>query len=885
MLGLSTLLALVSPLRTVAEAPAATMPVYVSDEFKAVARRVLHQFIATQIENACPNDRAFCEATVRELAAAFAAAVEGDEARLRDALSSFFVVASTSGLLEQILGDLLPEGARALPGVSASLVPVARCLSKLVAGQRVGKACDLTEKEREAALGALGAFVPAGDLQPLRDALLDAHASIEPAAIARGLSRVVAGERIARPDIAFYLDRLAAFLETGIEGGLFDAAMVFLANQVVTEEERAILDDDFEAFALLAPDGDAGSIRDALRACDQPVQPLDEWFAAMAKPEVRSRMRRALVLEDSLALAPLHELSEYACPASRDQKGLVASLRSQALRLLAPLETQPVLRRYGLVALVGAALVDFARTGDRPLLERSLRRALLFGVAQVVRYAAISRAFADGKFTSLTYLSVQDVMGSCELQYLAAALGEPYPAPRAESAGCYALIDAAPDRRPFPRELAAGKEIAAARSIPPALIDPSRREPVELPGSPHAPTLEAARRFVTLLLAERSRRGGGGDQQAFFGTIADDADPAHRSDWTSLKDALTALVDRPADLEQRKKLQDLAAAMAATVPKAGHKMVRPIFLRHLLRRLDDSKTKLDVPGTPRLLRLEPGGPNGGRILLAASRLAGSLAALENMPASILENMPASMRSTARQVGRALSALAQERPDELRAALVRQGADFLADQVGTLASRIVGGSYADCEAMVRRRSIFCGPDAACAAQVLVRAAYQPVVDFVEQGARSAGATKLADGVYRELMESPALSSTPVIFNVGLGANLVAGPDRFAALTVLDKIGVAFLKITDPRWQFEMGPFAGGFLDALVRTAAGEGKDRRYWLLGYTVGFPRIGGFDLGLEVHAGAAMPFSSGSGPVRFVAGGALVVPFSVVFDKSRGAP
>lgn len=68
-------------------------------------------------------------------------------------------------------------------------------------------------------------------------------------------------------------------------------------------------------------------------------------------------------------------------------------------------------------------------------------------------------------------------------------------------------------------------------------------------------------------------------------------------------------------------------------------------------------------------------------------------------------------------------------------------------------------------------------------------------------------------------------------------------------------MAVYKDFDRHKVFELGLFAGGFLVALVRTAADEGEERRYWLGGANVGWTRINGADIGVEGHIAAAMPF------------------------------
>ena len=225
------------------------------------------------------------------------------------------------------------------------------------------------------------------------------------------------------------------------------------------------------------------------------------------------------------------------------------------------------------------------------------------------------------------------------------------------------------------------------------------------------------------------------------------------------------------------------------------------------------------------------------------------------------------------------------------ALARLGADFLVNEVDALLDSFLGTSDASCEQKTKSESIFVGLEAACSLRVLLQGAYRPIADwYFQQGGNSTGdSSSLATSVYTNLIESPALDTTPIILNVGLGGTFVTGfndaqtwgPNGYAAMTLLDKIGVAFYKYNDKAYRFETGPFVGGFLDALIRTAANDGTSQRYWLAGYTVGFTRVSSVDLGLELHAGAAMPFTlSDTHHYGLALGGAVVVPFNFVFQQ-----
>jgi len=226
-----------------------------------------------------------------------------------------------------------------------------------------------------------------------------------------------------------------------------------------------------------------------------------------------------------------------------------------------------------------------------------------------------------------------------------------------------------------------------------------------------------------------------------------------------------------------------------------------------------------------------------------------------------------------------------RPEGMRRLLAGAGAVFLVSQVDALTKRFISKTGTDCESDVRTVSIFDPLAAACSAQVLIQGAYRPIAEYVAQGGDMSDAPALSSSIYRGVLQQPALAFTPLILNVGLGAQYIDAPitgasgESFIGLTLLDKIGVAFVKHNGESSQFEWGMFVGGFLDALIRTAADT--EQKYWLLGTTLGWPRIGDTDLGFEVHGALAIPFTFNEDP-RLTLGAAIVVPFSAVLDDDE---
>jgi hypothetical protein len=221
-------------------------------------------------------------------------------------------------------------------------------------------------------------------------------------------------------------------------------------------------------------------------------------------------------------------------------------------------------------------------------------------------------------------------------------------------------------------------------------------------------------------------------------------------------------------------------------------------------------------------------------------------------------------------------------DDRRAArqvALRYGIALLVDEVDHLSEHLLQTRATDCETRARSTSIFRGIDAACAAHILIQSAYYPIADVLwDSGLSAANVSSAATQTYQSLLQNKALDRTPIILDVGLGVNHFGNGGN--ALTVVDKFGLAFYKRSTERWTFETGPFVGGFLDALVRTAASTGTDQRRWIAGYAIGAPRVAGVDVGVELHAGAAIPFEIKADDIGFVVGATLVVPFSTLFQS-----
>ncbi len=240
------------------------------------------------------------------------------------------------------------------------------------------------------------------------------------------------------------------------------------------------------------------------------------------------------------------------------------------------------------------------------------------------------------------------------------------------------------------------------------------------------------------------------------------------------------------------------------------------------------------------------------------------------------------------VRRSAKALARGEVKDAVRTMARKGADFIAQKLNERVAALVGGASEEvCTQEARTVSIFRHGDAACALQLLIKSAYRPIVDFFWQGGFENGdTTKLASSTYRAMLAAPGIDRTPIILNFGLGASYifgntdVFGKEGYAAFTILDKFGLAFVKVHTDSFRFELGPFVGGFLDALIRTIAQEGKQQRSWLAGVAIGYTRMFKRELGIEMHLAAAMPYElTQSRAYGFAVGLTAVVPYTLIFS------
>jgi len=915
---------------TPAPAQTAELPVYVSDQFQSVAKKASRQLITAHISSACPSHKPLCRPLVEQLAAATDAALSKDEAGLQRALNTFFVQSSVAGLIEFVLGDLANTRNAEHPELAKALEPIAQCLvASVMAGRQEGhtlEQCKFTsdqlEKLRQEALALV--CQATADKCPVVSGLI---ATLEKRPlrvdeVAFGLAQVLESPPLNRRREGLLMYGLGDFLARAPREGLFEATWSFLTlperQPQVWERlglgERIIATGAFAERRFLSGVEDA-QIRQVFQECGQSTAPFEAWIKARENlPALRADLLSGKDIQDELR--PLRALLDNrdCAGGGAEQREALRKVRNQIQENLVPLEFRSAVRRYGVAALTAAALLDYVRSSNEQDLNSALARTTVFGVAQTIAFQQVlqrlqaeraSDVKPDARLTGLTALGPGDMLGTCEFQRISALLGQPYTVADPAKPTCYSL-----DTGKVAPGLGNFVDLGARADVPAEL---EVRVFVQLlkhayfqqhlpPGMPSTAQVAAVRDASEL----------------FFGALMTSEDPAVSQAWVELRDALTRIHASAGDLEARAKLQALAYALVKLVPAStsGPKLQEQEFAQMMLASTTpEQEAGFDATLQKRLSRTRQLQAQQTLSPAEKSELGALQARSQSLPQlrivrAVVDQVPLEQRGP--EVFKVLRGLLraarpelldqlekalplntvtqtvqdglEQRETQSRARMMRLGADFLVEQVDKLSLRIVGTDVTQCQQTDPQwRSIFNPLDAACTAHMLIQGAYHPIADYLSAGGFSApGAARLADTTYRQLLQSPMLGSTPVILNVGLGANWVgfnkSGSDS-VSLTVVDKFGLALLKYNGPSNGFEAGPFVGGFLDALVRTASGA--EDKYWLAGFTVGMPRIAGVDMGLEAHIAGAIPFTFSSDP-RLTLGLTVVVPFSTVFDSDE---
>jgi hypothetical protein len=915
-------------LSTPARAQQAELPVYVSDQFRSVAKKASRQLITAHIVSACPDNKPLCKPIVEQLAAATDAAISKDQAGLQRALNAFFVQSSVAGLVELVLGDLADTERTEYPELSQALEPVAQCLvASIMAGRQAGqtlKECKFEHAQLKRLNDAARFLLCPSPNQecPNVTQLLVAleKRPIQVDEVAYGLAQLLESHPLHRRREGLYLYSLGDFLARAPQDGLFEATWSFLTLperqprvwERLGAAERLIASGAFLEYRFLNGSEDA-QILQLLKDCGQPTDAYQAWIKARSGLPA---LREALLVGSDIQeeVQPLRALLDYRqCSGTDEARRNLRHMRNQVQEVLVPLEFRSAVKRYGVLGLSAAALLDYVRSSNEQELSANLTRTHVFGVAQAVAFQQVMQRLQaergrtptpEARLSGLTALSPGDLLGTCEFQRVSALLGQPYTVADLARPTCFDLNT---------RKVATGLT---------DLVDlGTRRE---------APAEAEAKVFAQLLkhsyFQQRAPPGGPSAEQLamltaeselLLGELMASKAPAITQAWTEIRELLQRIHASAGDLEARAKLQARAYSLAGSVqpPASGPTLHEESFVQLMLARTTpEEEARLDAFWKQWLARKRQLETQQTLSAAEQTELATLQARSQRLPRlrvvrafveltreqrgfEVLKVLRGLLRTANPEllerlektlpidtVAQSVHDALEGRENEARRRMMRLGADFLVAQVDKVTLRIVGSDATRCqENDPRWRSILNRLEAACTAHMLIQGAYHPIADYLGAGGFSApGAARLADTTYRQLLQSPMLGSTPVILNVGLGANWVgfnkSGSD-FVSLTVVDKFGLALLKYNGPRYGFEAGPFVGGFLDALVRTASGA--DEKYWLAGLTVGFPKMAGVDLGLEAHVAGAIPFTFHSDP-RLTLGLTVVVPFSTVLDSNE---
>jgi hypothetical protein len=242
---------------------------------------------------------------------------------------------------------------------------------------------------------------------------------------------------------------------------------------------------------------------------------------------------------------------------------------------------------------------------------------------------------------------------------------------------------------------------------------------------------------------------------------------------------------------------------------------------------------------------------------------------------VLANPSTATPSTAAQLLLRAGGAGDEDPEVLvmvaRGDLEGAAARVLSQGSGKLLAAVRGRLGEDSRRVQQHFAVF---------EAVVEAAYGPLADLFSGGDRQAVLNNLANQAIKHVYEDEALNRTMLLVRVGLGATWSRYRDESTqlGLTLLDQFGLAYKWGGTHAWY--AGAFAGGFLDALLRTQQ-DGENRNFWVAGATVGLTKISDtFPLGVEIHGGAALPFENlWSGKHGAMWGASLLVPIDLVFD------
>ncbi|HEX8112871.1 MAG TPA: hypothetical protein VF516_34305 [Kofleriaceae bacterium] len=736
---------------------------YVSEQFKAVAKRLVTQYIGEKLADACPEGGTMCEAIIARIPDAVQAAVDGDTDRLRAILTSFFVDSSIGGAVSLAVGGLAtlaPESTHdaRLERLGKLVRPLLGCLVKIAQDHRSGCSLGATFGAELKAINADLHIILQGTLDEAAfDRLVADPLHPQPADVVRILEAVASSSYVERPDLRQYLLAIEIALRNGTEAGVYafvesllgaNISAVTLLRDAPADPAKAVpllrnVPTDPAKFPVLSADtetidGKEISYQTAFTACGQ-SQLWSDWVARRAA--IEANLRRAVWLQQSVraaldALAPITGASCASPKADAINVKALMILRKHALYLKGALDMFE-LRNRGAIVLAIAAVIDLVRTSDKDQFERHTRTAVAGAVDRLGWQLCV-----DAQDPDLCVKQAQAGQPVCQTALVSAVL-----------------------RGTDPRKVAPCLNLNTKR-VCKTIVSTNDQQPDSCV-------------FPEIALVESK-------PEEFRKAL--------------LETVLTKYVE-----PYREKLVNDASAAT-------------------------------------------------KIVDAAIRC--------------LEYLRAGDSTAARK------------------AIARVAIEELLDHLKEVIAEQLHADSATCEDSTHSVSLFSGLGAKCAVTVLIEAAYYPIADMIWDGGIDASkASQIAESAYRSVLQSKLLAGSPILVNVGLGANAIWGADSvwgkdgYKALTVVDKFGLVFYRRQFSKETFEIGPFVGGFLDALVRTV--NGSNRFFWLAGVTAGFPRIRGYNLGIELHAAYALPFAFESrNDVGYALGGVLVIPWDYWKEK-----
>ncbi len=361
---------------------------YVSDEFKAVAKKLAKQYIGDELTKACPAGSMVCTAVVGRLVDALDSVIDGDTSRLRADLNTFFVESALAGgaaiLISQFVDvPALEKKVTSNPTIEKLrpiLTPIGMCLVTVLKDGR--QPCTL-EKEVEQKLIDLS-IQPIGDdakhVQNLLDEIKNGK-PIDRDDLIVTLEAIASSPNVNRQDLRAYLTALKNAIDKGLEGGLFR----FTVNFFDSENTEV---DDLRAGTPIAlfHDDTQAKYAAAFTTCDA-ANAWTSWSQGLGprKDLLVKELRLGHDVPDSV----LNDLDTILAVRCKPGVAEFAEFHRFALFLRGSLGMYQLQRRYGIIVPAIALVLDLVRTGDEHQFDDHARELMArtlgdFGLCAVV---------------------------------------------------------------------------------------------------------------------------------------------------------------------------------------------------------------------------------------------------------------------------------------------------------------------------------------------------------------------------------------------------------------------------------------------------------------------------------------------------------------------